>query len=203
MMKRVSLINYGGGNERSMINSLERIGVDVVFSSDIQEIRNCDSLIFHGVGSYAGVMSALDKSVGVDNLRDLVISGVPFLGVCVGMQILTEVGLEFGKHEGLNLLPGKTVPIKDAPMLPHIGWNNLELVSSDCPLLSGISSDMDFYFVHSYAVDLLDKELVKAECNYGSSFAAVIQSNNIFGVQFHPEKSHEPGNLVLRNFLSL
>jgi len=202
-MKRVALINYGGGNELSMINTLDRIGADVIFSSDFQKIRNCSAVILHGVGTFAGTMEALDKSVGVDNLMNVLDSGVPFLGVCVGMQILTEGGLEFGNHEGLKALPGKTVPIKDAPMLPHVGWNNLKLTGTDCPILSGINSDMDFYFVHSYAVDLINKDLIKAECTYGSSFAAVVQKNNIFGVQFHPEKSHDPGNLVLRNFLML
>ncbi len=202
-MKRVALINYGGGNELSMLNTLNRIGVDIVFSSNIQEIKTCSNLILHGVGTFESTMHALDKSVGLDNLKQVIDSGVPFLGVCVGMQVLTEVGLEFGKHEGLSVFPGKTVQLEDAPMLPHVGWNNLELISNDCPLLSGIDPTMDFYFVHSYVVNLQDKDFIKAESSYGRSFAAVIQKNNIFGVQFHPEKSHDPGNLVLRNFLSI
>ncbi len=202
-MKRVALIDYGGGNEMSMINTLNRIGVDLVFSSSIQDIQSCSNIILHGVGSFESTMQALDKSVGIDNLKQLMVSGVPFMGVCVGMQVLTEVGLEFGNHEGLSVFPGKTIPLVDAPMLPHVGWNNLELISKDCPLLSGIDPTMDFYFVHSYVVDLLDKDFIKAKSSYGSSFPAVIQKNNIFGVQFHPEKSHDPGNLVLRNFLSI
>lgn len=202
-MKRVALINYGGGNEMSMINTLNRIGVDLVFSSDIQEIRKCSNIILHGVGTFESTMNAIDKSVGIDNLKQLMVSGVPIMGVCVGMQILTEVGLEFGNHEGLNVFPGKTVPLERAPMLPHVGWNNLNLMSNDCPILSGIDPTMDFYFVHSYVVDLIDKGYIKAESNYGSSFAAVIQKNNVFGVQFHPEKSHDPGNLVLQNFLTI
>lgn len=202
-MKRVALINYGGGNEMSMINTLNRIGVDLVFSSDIQEIRKCSNIILHGVGTFESTMNAIDKSVGIDNLKQLMVSGVPIMGVCVGMQILTEVGLEFGNHEGLNVFPGKTVPLEHAPMLPHVGWNNLNLMSNDCPILSGIDPTMDFYFVHSYVVDLIDKGYIKAESNYGSSFAAVIQKNNVFGVQFHPEKSHDPGNLVLQNFLTI
>lgn len=202
-MKRVALINYGGGNEMSMINTLNRIGVDLVFSSDIQEIRKCSNIILHGVGTFESTMNAIDKSVGIDNLKQLMVSGVPIMGVCVGMQILTEVGLEFGNHEGLNVFPGKTVPLEHAPMLPHVGWNNLDLMGNDCPILSGIDPTMDFYFVHSYVVDLIDKGYIKAESNYGSSFAAVIQKNNVFGVQFHPEKSHDPGNLVLQNFLTI
>lgn len=202
-MKRVALINYGGGNELSMINTLNRIGVDLVFSSDIQEIRKCSNIILHGVGTFESTMHALDKSVGKDNLKQLMVSGVPIMGVCVGMQILTEVGLEFGNHEGLSVFPGKTVPLEHAPMLPHVGWNNLELMSNDCPILSGLDPTMDFYFVHSYVVDLIDKGYIKAESNYGSSFAAVIQKNNVFGVQFHPEKSHDPGSLVLQNFLAI
>lgn len=202
-MKRVALINYGGGNELSMINTLNRIGVDLVFSSDIQEIRKCSNIILHGVGTFESTMNALDKSVGIDNLKQLMVSGVPIMGVCVGMQILTKVGLEFGNHEGLSVFPGKTVSLEHAPMLPHVGWNNLDLMSNDCPILSGIDPTMDFYFVHSYVVDLIDKGYIKAESNYGSSFAAVIQKNNVFGVQFHPEKSHDPGNLVLQNFLNI
>jgi glutamine amidotransferase len=202
-MKRVALINYGGGNEYSMINTLKRIGVDLVFSSDFNEIRNCSKVILHGVGTFASTVDALEASVGIKNLRNLIDGGVPFLGVCVGMQILTDVGFEFGQHEGLKIIPGKTVPLKDAPLLTHVGWNNLDLINADCPILTGIDSAMDFYFVHSYVVDLVNQAFVKAECNYGNSFPAVIQNNNIFGVQFHPEKSHEPGNLLLRNFLSI
>jgi glutamine amidotransferase len=202
-MKRVALIDYGGGNELSMINTLHKIGVDLVFSSDIKEIKKCSNVILHGVGTFESTMNALDKSVGIDNLKELVVSGVPFMGVCVGMQILTEVGLEFGNHDGLSVFPGKSVRLKDAPLLPHVGWNNLDFISIDCPILAGIDPSMDFYFVHSYVVDLVDKDSMKAESNYGSSFAAVIQKNNVFGVQFHPEKSHDPGNLVLRNFLSI
>jgi glutamine amidotransferase len=202
-MKRVALVNYGGGNELSMINTLNRIGVELVFSSDFQEIKKCSNIILHGVGTFESTMSSLEKSVGINNIKELISSGKPFLGVCVGMQVLTELGLEFGEHEGLGIFPGKTIPLRNPPMITHVGWNNLELTSADCPILSGIESYMDFYFVHSFAVEVENKDLVKAECTYGSSFPAVVQHENIFGVQFHPEKSHDPGNLVLRNFLSL
>jgi glutamine amidotransferase len=201
MKKLVGIIDYGSGNTASMANSLLRLGHDVVLSGDQCELMKCSHLVLPGVGSFGGARKKLEATLGAELLTSLR-RARPFLGVCVGMQLLAHSSSEFGTSEvGLNFIPGEITKIKDAPYLPHVGWNSLIFEPGASDLLKGISPHDNFYFVHSFAYSKIQEKLVVARAEYGSLFPAIVESNNVYGVQFHPEKSGRVGDVILRNFL--
>jgi glutamine amidotransferase len=156
-----------------------------------------------GVGAFGASMAKIFKNIPVDCLiEEIIEKGKPFLGICVGMQILADIGLEFGEHIGLGLIPGVVDKVhSDGQQLPHVGWNNIE-INKDSPLFANFGEFRDFYFVHSYAYSVANEEHLIAQVEYGSKFTAAICKDNIYGVQFHPEKSQRAGQLLLHNFLS-
>ena len=202
----IVVIDYGVGNLFSLRCSLEKLGAGVIVSGDADVIRSADRLILPGVGAFGDAAKKLRDS-GLDQVvLQEAASGKPLLGICLGMQLLFEKGLEYGEHEGLGLLKGTVVPMSgiipaDLP-IPHIGWNGLHICRASSPLLRYIKENDCVYFVHSYhAVDCDDSLIATAE--YGTELTAAVAKDHIFGCQFHPEKSGEVGLNILRAFLEL
>jgi imidazole glycerol phosphate synthase glutamine amidotransferase subunit len=197
----VMLIDYGAGNVTSVERALERLGARSQRSHSPECIAKAEALLLPGVGHYAALIRALDERALRAPLLDALQRGVPFLGVCLGLQALYETSEEAPELSGLDLLPGSVRSLPATVKLPHMGWNQLKLARPS-RLLEGISADAYFYFAHSFAATNPSGEAV-ALSNHGADFAAVIEKQNIFAVQFHPEKSGEPGAQLLQNFLRL
>jgi imidazole glycerol phosphate synthase glutamine amidotransferase subunit len=197
----VTLIDYGAGNVTSVERALQRLGAPSERSNSPEGIAKAEALLLPGVGHYAALIRALDERALRAPLHDAIQRGVPFLGVCLGLQALYETSEEARELSGLHLLPGSVRSLPSTVKLPHMGWNQLKLTRSS-RLLEGISADAYFYFAHSFAATNPNAEAV-AICNHGADFAAVIEKQNIFAVQFHPEKSGDAGARLLQNFLSL
>jgi len=197
----VTLIDYGAGNATSVERALRRLGATVQLSSSPETLQNAEALILPGVGHYAVLVRALDHQSLRPALVDALHRGVPFLGICLGLQILFKSSEEAPELHGLNLLPGRVSALPSSVKLPHMGWNQLQ-GKRPSRLLENILPGAFFYFAHSFAVIDANGESV-ALCRHGSDFAAVIEHKNIYAVQFHPEKSGEAGAQLLQNFLSL
>ena len=198
----LTIIDYQMGNQRSVINAFEAMGCEVCASNDPMEIVRADRIVLPGVGAFGEGMERLRKLGLIKILNEEVLhKKKPFLGICLGMQLLADIGYEFGEHEGLGWISGKVKRIKaDGILLPHVGWNNLKLVNPS-PILSSNLNGVDFYFVHSFHFETSDPNHISATCEYGEEFAAVVSKGNIFGAQFHPEKSQKAGRILLENFL--
>lgn len=203
-MAHVALVNYGSGNYSSVAIALTRLGIPFGEARTPGDLEAATHIILPGVGAFGAAMRRLDEQ-GLSNAirehaRD---KSKPFLGICVGMQVLADVGREHGEHPGLGLIPGSVEKIdtsaSDLP-LPHIGWNELEGPCDD-PLLAGLGTPPTFYFVHSFAFRAADPAHVAAHCDYGTPVTAVVRSGAIWGVQFHPEKSQQDGLGLLANFM--
>ncbi len=197
----VTLIDYGAGNVTSVERALQRLGAATQRSDSPECIAKADALLLPGVGHYAALIGALDERALRVPLLDAVQRGVPFLGVCLGLQALYETSDEAPELSGLHLLPGSVRSLPATVKLPHMGWNQVKITRTS-RLLEGISADAYFYFAHSFAATNTNGEAV-ALCNHGADFAAVIEKQNIFAVQFHPEKSADAGAQLLQNFLRL
>jgi glutamine amidotransferase len=210
-MSCVALIDYGSGNLRSAEKALARAGrergthEDVVVTADPAVAAKAGRIVLPGVGAFADCMRGLSSISGmVDALHGAVVKrGVPFLGICVGMQLLASVGREFGDHDGLGWIGGEVVRLSPADAglkIPHMGWNELAIARSH-PLFDGIGPGANVYFVHSFAMHTRDPGDVIATSDYGGAFAAAVGRDNIAGMQFHPEKSQAVGLALLGNFL--
>jgi len=207
-MNNVILIDAGTGNLRSVQKALETIGASVVRTDDPQKVLTAKRIVLPGVGAFGDFMSGL-RARGLEPvLKDVAVRGVPLLGICVGMQALFEVGEEMGEHAGLALLPGRVLrfseklPVK----IPHTGWNQLEVThrglrQKDALLFKQVNAGAYVYFNHSYYCQPWNSSDVAAETDYGLRYACAVQRDNIFGVQFHPEKSQSIGLQILKNFL--
>lgn len=201
----LAIIDYGAGNLRSVLHALTHLGVrDMRLVREPQELQGASKIILPGVGAFGAGMAQLQQQGLVVPLKQALAAGIPYLGICVGMQILYEVGEEMGEHAGLGVLGGRVIrfPCFDALKVPHMGWNQLK-VRKECALLDGLDAGSYTYFVHSYYCAPTDRGTVAASVDYGVEFAAVIHKDNIFGVQFHPEKSQQIGLRILTNFLRL
>lgn len=201
-MNDVILIDAGTGNLRSVQKALENIGAIVERTDDPKKVLSEKKIVLPGVGAFGDFMSGLRARGLEDAVKDAARRGVPLLGICVGMQALFEVGLEMGEHTGLGLLPGKVMRFAEAlsVKIPHTGWNQVE-VQKDALLFDGIESGAYVYFNHSYACQPLNSSDVIAITEYGFKYACAVRRENIFGVQFHPEKSQAVGLRILKNFL--
>ena len=198
---KITLLDYGAGNVTSVERALRRLGANPERSNSTESITNAQAIILPGVGHYSALIRALDKQNLRSALVDALHRGVPFLGICLGLQALYNSSEEAPQLQGLNVLPGRVCALPSSVKLPHMGWNQLKLTQPS-RLLEGISPGAYFYFAHSFAATDVNGEAV-ALCNYGADFAAVIEKQNIFAVQFHPEKSGDAGACLLQNFLRL
>jgi len=200
----IAVVDYGVGNLRSVAKALERVGASVEVTSDTAEIRAADAVVLPGVGAFGRCMENLEAAGLEDVVREAAASKRPFLGICVGMQILFDESEEFGPVKGLGILPGRVRRfVSDSPdvKVPHMGWNKLE-VSRRAPHLEGIVDGDYVYFVHSYYVDC-DRSLAATVTDYTGAFVSSVWRDNLFAVQFHPEKSQDIGLKLLANFARL
>ena len=201
----IAIVDYGVGNLFSLKSSFAAIGAEVVITADEQILKNADKIILPGVGAFEDAANKL-RQTGLDRvLIDLAGQGKPLMGICLGMQMLFEKSYEFGDHEGLGLIPGAVKPIRDVIpgdyKIPHIGWNALYL-KKDSPLFASIAEGDCVYFVHSfYAADCDDYVIATSE--YGAELTAAVQKGNVYGCQFHPEKSGKTGLAILRAFVDM
>ena len=193
----IAIVDYGVGNVRSVINALRYIGCDVKVTRDVDEIGTADRIILPGVGASGFAMEALGETAGV--IRREVKNGKPLLGICLGFQLLFDESHEHGVHKCLGLVSGKVIAIPLGRTIPHMGWNMVEF-NNGMELFEGLGEGKHFAFAHSYYADVTDSEATVAYTNYGIEMAAAVQKGNIFGCQFHPEKSGSDGLEVLRNF---
>ena len=202
-MADVCILDYGSGNVKSVFNAVNRLTERVVVSNQIGQLRNASHLILPGVGSFKDSMDRITTTLPVDELSDLLAKGKPFLGICVGMQVLASVGIEFVEAKGLGFIPGTVSKIdSDTLPLPHVGWNNLSCSQLN-PITKDINEEDDFYFTHSYGFTAISHDFVLGTTEYGTVFPSIIGRENIYGVQFHPEKSQKSGAKILRNFLDI
>jgi imidazole glycerol phosphate synthase glutamine amidotransferase subunit len=198
---KVTIVDYGAGNVPSVERALLRLGAESERTSSPERISKAKAVLLPGVGHYAALVRALDEQNMRAPLIGAIQRGVPFLGICLGLQVLFESSEEAPQLRGLQLLPGTVCALPSNVKLPHMGWNQLN-AKRESRLLAGIDTGAYFYFAHSYAV--LDSDgAAAATCSHGSEFAAVVEKQNIFAVQFHPEKSGDAGARLLRNFLRI
>ena len=210
-MSTVALIDYGSGNLRSAAKAVERAAADagladtVLVTADADAVRRADRIVLPGVGAYGDCKRGLSAVPGMlEALEEAVIKGGrPFLGICVGMQLMAERGVEHGVHQGLGWIGGEVValePSDPALKIPHMGWNELEIITPH-PVLAGLPAGAHAYFVHSYHFRCADPATVLARVEYGGPVTAVIGRDNLIGTQFHPEKSQDAGLALIANFL--
>jgi len=196
----IAVVDYERGNLRSVQKALEHVGARAVVTRDPKKIRTADKLVLPGVGAFADCMGNLKRFRLVEPILEFIASGRPFLGICLGLQLLFSQSEEFGVHDGLNVVSGRVVRLPQGLKVPHIGWNTVEIWQEDCPLLKGVPDGSYFYFVHSYYVVPYDLSVVATSTQYGVEYTSMIWKENIFATQFHPEKSQKLGLTVLKNF---
>ena len=200
----IAILDYGMGNLRSVQKALERVGHEAVVTGDPARVAAAAKVVLPGVGAFETCMAELKRRDLVRPVLDAVDSGKPFLGICLGLQLLFEVGYENGQHEGLGVLPGKVVRF-DLPKgltVPHMGWNQLA-IRRPAPILDGLAEGAYVYFVHSYYVVPTDASVIATETDYGGPFCSMIWRDNVYATQFHPEKSQTVGLRILKNFAEL
>jgi imidazole glycerol-phosphate synthase subunit HisH len=202
----IAIIDYGMGNLYSVSKALERMNVDYIISNEESELEKADGYILPGVGAFKDAMAILNETGLTTFIQKIVAAGKPLLGICLGMQLLFEESEENGLTKGLSLLPGKIVKIPETVngttlKVPHMGWNDLQ-IQNQSPLLAEIDAGYA-YFVHSYYVNSEDKSPLLATAEYGVDVPAVVGKDNVFGTQFHPEKSSELGLAILKNYIKI
>lgn len=195
----IAILDYGAGNLHSIRTALARQGLDVRVTESARLLDDADALVVPGDGAFGPAIERLRALGFAERIPAYVRSGRPFLGVCLGMQLLFEESEENGRHAGLGLLAGRVTRLPDGVKVPHMGWNRLHIIRP-CPLLAGIQSGAYVYFVHSYRVVPRDAGVVAATAEYGGTIAAVVGRDNLWATQFHPEKSGAVGIRMLANF---
>ena len=198
----IAIVDYGGGNLRSVVNAVSRLGYQPMVTSNPAEMLSAGAVIFPGVGAAADTIAGLQKRGLVSPIRRLLSEGRPFLGVCIGLQVLFSATEEGGGQECLGIIPGRVKRLPAGLKVPHMGWNQVRQKVSH-PIFSGIPDDANFYFVHSYYVEPEDRTLVAGETEYGIPICSVIARGNLVATQFHPEKSGEVGLKVYDNFIRM
>ena len=197
----IAIVDYGAGNIFSVKNAMDYLGLPAELTSKADDIRNADGIILPGVGAFPWAMNMLTKSGLVEVIKEEAVKK-PFLGICLGMQLIFSKGYEFEETDGLGLIDGQVrLMTPEGLSIPHIGWNKLEK-NRECALLNGLSDDEYVYFVHSYAAECADED-VAAYCEYGNRVTALVNRGTVYGAQFHPEKSGKTGLKILSNFAEL
>ena len=203
----VAIIRYGMGNVKSVANALRELGADPLVTDDPADLAHAEAIVLPGVGAFRKGMEHLERAGFIPALREQVLgAGKPFLGICLGMQLLAEESLEHGRTAGLGWIPGRVVriePTDPACRVPHMGWNELAVRRPDGVLFQGFDKTPSFYFVHSYHLAADAPDSVAATCDHGGELTAAVERGNVLGVQFHPEKSQKAGLKLLQNFLNM
>jgi glutamine amidotransferase len=200
----IAIIDYQMGNLRSVQKGFERVGHEAVITDDPTVVQRAEKIVLPGVGAFRDAIAELQRRELVGPIREAIDAGKPFLGICLGLQLLFDVSYEDGTHQGLGIIPGEVVRFK-VPReykVPHMGWNQARILRR-APILDGIDEGTHFYFVHSYYVAPKFPHVVAIEADYPNPFCAMIWHNNIYATQFHPEKSQANGLRVLKNFAEL
>lgn len=200
----IAIIDYQMGNLRSVQKGFEKVGHEATVTCDPRQLAQADKVVLPGVGAFGDAMAELKRRHLVEPIREAVASGKPFLGICLGLQLLFDVGYEGGQHEGLGIVKGECMRFSLPPefKVPHMGWNQLTIRRA-APVLAGLSDGVHCYFVHSYYVVPRDPEVIATETNYSAPFCSAIWRDNLFATQFHPEKSQRDGLRMLKNFAEL
>lgn len=199
----IAIIDYGASNIHSITHSLTHVNAEFVVTNDIDTIQLASKVIVPGQGAFLHAMTSLTNLNLIDTITDTINSGKPFLGICLGFQVLFESSDEHDFTKGLGIFPGHFTKFSSKQLkVPHMGWNSCEL-SSNCTMFNSITPNSHFYFVHSYYLESTTPSIISATTQYGSSFVSAIQHNNVWGTQFHPEKSSSIGLKLLENFCSL
>ena len=195
----IAIVDYGMGNLRSVQKGFERVGVNAIITDDANKLADADAIVLPGVGAFRAAMRRLEEANLVEAIRREIDAGKPYLGICLGLQLLFTESEEGGRHLGLNIIPGKVVRFPTGLKVPHIGWNEID-IRKDIPILKEIPQKSYLYFVHSYYVVPDNPSVTAATTNYGIDFTSIIHKDNIFATQCHPEKSQKLGLRILRNF---
>lgn len=205
----ITIIDYGMGNLRSVQKGFERVGLSAQVTSDPRVVARAERLVLPGVGAFRDCIRNLEEGGFVEPILKVIQEGKPFLGICLGLQLLFTESEEFGLHKGLNVIPGRVLRFPDGMeeagedlKVPHMGWNQLS-VQREAPLFNGVEDGTNVYFVHSYYVKPEDETVVAATTRYGIDFCSAIWRDNIVAAQFHPEKSQEKGLAMLKNFATM
>jgi glutamine amidotransferase len=193
----IVVIDYNVGNVKSVCNAFRYIGCDVKLSSQPEDIQSASGLVLPGVAAFGYAVKALGTCAEI--IKKVASAGKPLLGICVGYQMLFDQSSEYGRHNGLGLIRGSIVPIPPEQTVPHMGWNMVKL-PEDMDLFAGLGKEKHFYFAHSFYADIADSQTKIAYTNYGFDLPASVQKKNIYGAQFHPEKSGKAGLKILQNF---
>jgi len=204
MNSKIVIIDYGMGNLRNVQKGFEKVGFEATVTRSKREIGNASAIVLPGVGAFRDCMQNLEKYGLVEPLLQSIAEGKPYLGICLGMQVLFSESEEFGSHPGLNVIRGKVVKFRPDPehKVPHMGWNTVQ-IERESPLLQGIDGGDYFYFVHSYYGVPERRDCVSTLTTHGVAFASSLRMENVFATQFHPEKSQQKGLRILENFARL
>ena len=200
---KIAIIDYGMGNIHSVAKAISLAGASVLVTNKKTDISSSDKVILPGVGAFDDAMLELEKQDLADFIKDQINQKKPFLGICLGMQLLLEASQEAKTKKGLGVLNGQVIKFSSeyGRKVPHMWWNDLRIVSGNCPLLKGLNGNIQVYFCHSYYPVPGDRSIVAATCDYGMEFACVLWKDNVYGVQFHPEKSQSVGLGIIKNFV--
>jgi glutamine amidotransferase len=200
----IAIVDYQMGNLRSVQKGFEKVGFEAEIVSDPERLLKADKVVLPGVGAFRDAIGELRRRELVEPLREIIRSGKPFLGICLGLQLLFDVSFEDGEYEGLKILPGKVVrfQLPETFKVPHMGWNQVQ-VRRRAPILHDLSDGTYFYFVHSYYVVPTQPEVIALEADYGGPFCAMVWQDNLYATQFHPEKSQAAGLKLLQHFAEL
>ena len=200
-MVRIGIVNYTVGNIRSVKNALEFFGAQVDIVEDEEALSRCDKIVLPGVGAFKAAMDFLHEKNMLDTLKyDIIEKKRPALCICLGMQILADKGYEWGEYDGLGVVKGKTIKFDVDLKIPHIGWNTVKILKKN-DYLRNVPDEAEFYFVHSFIVEVDEKEVVAGVSDYGREFNAILLKDNVIATQFHPEKSGPIGLNIIENFV--
>ena len=195
----LTILDYGVGNLRSVYMAFRRLGLDVQITSEAKALRRASAIVLPGVGAFGDAIGSI-RALGLeDAILSAIGDGVPFLGICMGLQLLFEVSEEMGEHRGLGILAGRVRRFPQGQRVPHMGWNEIHQVRA-IRLWDGVPDRSYAYFVHSYYADPEDESVVAASTDYGLDYASAVARGNVYAIQFHPEKSQDVGESILRNF---